>query len=67
MVLMGIAALREGATNDRTELGRNRLETPTRVASRREAEERLNRRAAAENIVASPKTSLHGTKKLLVL
>jgi hypothetical protein len=51
---MGIAALREGATNDRTDVGRrNRLETPTPFTSRRDAEERFNRQKAAENIVAS--------------
>lgn len=53
MVFMGIATLSEGETNDRMEAGRNRLETVASLTSRRDAEERYNRRAAAENIVMS--------------
>ena len=54
MVLIGIAALREGVTKERMEAGRNRLETPKPITSRRDAEERFNRQAAAENIVTTP-------------
>ena len=51
MVLMGIAALQVGVTNVRTVDGRIRLEMAAPRTSRRDAEERCNRHAAAENII----------------
>jgi hypothetical protein len=62
MVLMGIAALKEGDTNDRIGIGRNRLETPAPFISRRVADERFNRQAAAENIVAKVQIFTGGRK-----
>lgn len=52
MVLMGIATVQEGVTNVRTEDGRiTRLELAAPRTSRRDADERCNRHAAAENII----------------
>ena len=51
MVLMGMALLQVGVTNVRMEVGRNRLVTATSFTSRRDAEERYNRHAGAENMV----------------
>jgi len=51
MVLMGIAALKEGVTNVRRVVGRNRLALVASFTSRRDTDERYSRHVTAENIL----------------